>query len=66
MTNCRYTDSGDCAAKTPAACICYSRIAMKLDQIERDRLSQAANEIHQRCFHCGEYVDECQCNGGIS
>ncbi|KKN90155.1 hypothetical protein LCGC14_0232710 [marine sediment metagenome] len=23
------------------------------------------DEIHHRCFHCNEYVDECICNGGL-
>ena len=32
-----------------------------MDQIEaQDR----PNEIHQRCFHCGAYADECVCDGG--
>lgn len=22
-------------------------------------------ENHQRCFHCGDYTDQCQCDGGI-
>jgi hypothetical protein len=24
------------------------------------------NEIHQRCFHCGAFADECVCSGGYA
>lgn len=34
-------------------------------QIE-DAADMVPNETHQRCFHCGVYADECQCDGGIA
>ncbi len=26
----------------------------------------APSDCHHRCMHCGEYADECQCDGGWS
>jgi hypothetical protein len=23
------------------------------------------NDNHHHCFHCGDYFDECQCDGGM-
>ena len=23
------------------------------------------DDVHERCFHCSAYIDECQCDGGL-
>jgi DnaJ-class molecular chaperone len=33
---------------------------------ECDGIGKVFYENHERCFHCGSYTDECQCNGGYA
>lgn len=30
---------------------------------ECDGVGRVFYENHQRCFHCGDYTDECRCSG---
>ena len=45
---------------------CAEAAAAEWDEArKRSTILDAFEETTQRCFHCGAYVNECECSGGL-
>lgn len=46
-------------------CVCGWDKSSRLNWDTSQETLNQPEDHHHRCFHCGAYFDECQCDGGL-